>query len=74
MSIKSFLKLHEDWVLIASAALLVAIVVLFFSWGITLLAQNIGNALETPNARSGSVEFNIEGASKLDFRGLNPAQ
>ncbi|MEK7608197.1 MAG: hypothetical protein AAB495_01325 [Patescibacteria group bacterium] len=69
MKIRSFLKSHEDWILALCAALLLFVIILFFSWGITFLAKNVGDALETPSRSSGGIEFDTGAAGRLDLRG-----
>lgn len=69
-SIKNILRTHAEWILIAIGILFVAAIGWILVWGVTILAQGLGASLGTPQAQYATEKFDLEGASKLNFRGL----
>jgi hypothetical protein len=66
---KKILHSHPNIVIGTLAAVLVVILVSFYSWGIGDVFAQMGRALASPSAQS-AVGFDLPGASKLDLRGL----
>ena len=68
--IKNILRTHAEWILIAIGILFVAAIGWILVWGVTILAQGLGASLGAPQAQYAAEKFNLDGASKLNFRGL----
>jgi hypothetical protein len=66
---KKFLHSHPNIVIGTLAAVLVVVLVGFYSWAIGDVFTQMGRALAPPSAQS-AVGFDLPGASKLDLRGL----
>lgn len=64
---KQFIKTHQDWILIASAVVLVGTIVWFFIWGVALIAENVGNAIVPPQGNVAATQFNIDMAQQLNL-------
>ncbi len=60
-----------DVILAVSAIVLCTIILGFFIWGTTSLADHLGRAINPPPTKTSAMGFNIESAQKLNFRGLN---
>jgi hypothetical protein len=66
---KKFLYSHPNIFIGTLAVVFIGILIVFYSWAIGDVFNEISQALATPSAQSIS-DFNLSGASKLDLRGL----
>jgi hypothetical protein len=64
---KQFLKTHQEWVLIACALAISGVIIGFYVWGIALVAENVGAAIEPPQGNVSATQFNIQGAQQLNL-------
>ncbi len=64
---KKFFENYEDWILIALAAVFVGVIIYLFSWGISLIAENVGTAIAPPSVGRLNVHFNLDGARALNL-------
>jgi hypothetical protein len=69
-SLKSLIKTHVDWILMAFGILIAGSIIWILVWGVTVLAQNMGASLGAPRVQDAGDKFDIEKAAGLDFRGL----
>lgn len=71
MSFNFFLRKHQDWLLVALAALFLGIVIGFYIWGTNVLLTNMSQAVGSVPTASSTSEFLIQDAQKiLSDRGL----
>ncbi len=66
---KKFLHSHPNIFIGTLAVIFIGTLIIFYSWAIGDVFDQIEMALTTPSAQSTS-GFNLSGASKLDLRGL----
>lgn len=71
---RQLLKKLQDFALVGAAGILLLILTLFFLWGFAFLVQNVSQAVSAPDAKELQVNFNLEEAATLDFRGLKASQ
>ncbi len=71
MSIKKFIKIYIDKILIVFALFLVRILVWFFIDSTSTITANFSKALSQPSVSGGSLRFNLDGAKNLNLRGLS---
>ena len=67
---KELLKTHQEWLLTGIALFLLGILAAFFVWGITGLAGDFGKALVPNTDKSSKLNFDLEGAKRLNLKGL----
>ena len=64
-----FFKAHPDALLVLLAALIMSFLIAYYIWGIQYVVDNVNRGLKfTP--QMAKVGFDLDGASKLDLRGL----
>jgi len=68
---KKFFKSHHEIVLVGLTVLFLAVLIVYFFWGITTLILNLNKALTMGGEKqSEKIEFDIKGAEALDLKGL----
>lgn len=67
---QKFFKNHPEFVLIGSTVILFGILLVYFSWGITVLVYSLNKAISTRNSQQARIGFDLKGAEGLDLRGL----
>ncbi len=67
---KELLKMHQEWLLTGIALFLIGILAVFFVWGITGLAADLGKAVVPGTDKSSGLNFDLEGAKQLNLKGL----
>lgn len=71
MSLHSFLRKYQDWVLVAGAAVLLGAVIGFYVWGTNILLTSVAEAVKSISIASSTSEFLLQDAQKiLNDRGL----
>lgn len=70
MNIRSAIKAHEDWVLTAIAFAITGAVIAILVWGVTFTSGYLGSSIDANNAAATKIQFDLDGASKLNLRGL----
>lgn len=70
ISVKSIIRSHSEWILIAIGVLFAVAICWILIWGVTILAQNLGASLGTPRSQYAAEKFDLEKVSELNFRGL----
>ncbi len=67
---KNFFKTYQEWFLAGIAIVFLAVLVWIFIWGITNLTIDFGKALTPASAKNQKLNFDLEGASRLNLKGL----
>lgn len=67
---KTFLRKHIEGNLVALTIVLVGLMVGCLVWGITYLSMNLNDVFNFKPTPAAAVQFNIDGASKLNLKGL----
>ena len=65
-----FLRSHEEWVLAGAGIALAGLILASVVWGITLVSRTVGAAANSRSGEDTKIQFDLEQASKLDFRGI----
>jgi hypothetical protein len=65
----NFFKKHPDLVLIGLAVVFVAILIVYFFWGITTLIVELNKGVNPGKINQSAVTFNLEDAAKLNLKG-----
>ncbi len=66
----NFFKKHPDSVLTAIVVVFLAIIGVYLSWGFTELTTQIGQVVTVNSAPPANASYDLDGAAKLNFRGL----
>lgn len=69
-SLKNVIRTHTEWLLSAAGILLIIIIGWILVWGVTVLAQDLSASLGASGPQNATDKFDLEAASKLNFRGL----
>ncbi len=66
----NFLKHHSDFFLGFLALLFLGLIVWYVGWGVQAFTAEAEKAFSLQGAGAGDISFDIQGAAKLDLRGL----
>lgn len=70
----TFVKTHLDQLLIAGALLLIGIITIILVVTIRMLTNHLTMALNADGSATTPSSFDVEGAARLDLRGLTPGR
>ena len=65
-----FFKIHEDMFLAGIGVFLGLMVVFYAVWSVMLISKELGSAVDPADPSACKVEFDLEQAKKVNFRGL----
>lgn len=67
---KRFLREHEEWLLAAAGLVISVAVLVSLVWGVTMLSRTLAAAVSSRSGEAAKIEFNLEQAAELDYKGL----
>ncbi len=66
----NFFKKHPDVVLITATVVFLAVLIGYFFWGITTLVATFNAAINPGKTEGAALRFDLQGAAKLNLKGL----
>ena len=60
-------KIHQEWILVAAALVILGVLVGFFIWNTTVIAVNVERAISPEGTDKTEVKFDLDGAKKLNL-------
>jgi len=67
---KKLLRKYPETVLITLAIAFIAIIILYFTWGVGAVVGQVDRVEDSNGAGGGTASFNLQGAQQLNLRGL----
>ena len=67
---EKLIKSKNELLLGTIGVLFVAFLIYVFIWGISFLADNIGTAISSEKGTTASMNFDLQGAERLNLKGL----